>query len=134
VRATDARSTAPRIASAAPPSTAIVVQNCCAGETDTACQIRLAAGAPCAAPPFDRPSAARALRVDLAGCKRADGPTGAGHLKVTFQPSGSVSAVDVEAPYAGTAEGACIAQRLRGASVPAFAGGPLTVGKSFTIE
>jgi len=55
-------------------------------------------------------------------------------VKVTFQPGGSVSAVDVEAPYAGTATGACVAQRYRGASVPAFAGGSLSVGKSFVIE
>jgi hypothetical protein len=104
--------------------------------------MRLAVGAPCGsaspskspAPAFDRFGATRALSVDLAGCRRADGPTGAGHLKVTFHPSGSVSAVEVEAPYAGTATGACVAQRVRGVSVPAFSGGPLTVGKSFVIE
>jgi len=86
------------------------------------------------ASPFDRPAAARALGISVASCKRADGPTGAGHVKVTFQPTGSVSAVDVGAPYAGTATGTCIAQRYRAASVPAFSGGPLSVGKSFMIE
>ena len=70
----------------------------------------------------------------MASCKRADGPTGAGHLKVTFQPSGSVSAVEMEPPYAGTPTGACIAQRFRGATVPAFSGSSLSVGKGFAIE
>jgi hypothetical protein len=106
--------------------------------------MRVAAGAACSAEqpastvtsaaPFDRAAAARALGINVSSCKRADGPTGAGHVKVTFQPSGSVSAVDVEAPYAGTATGACVAQRYRAASVPAFAGGPLSVGKTFAIE
>lgn len=117
---------------------------CCPGESDIACHMRLSAGAACSAEPsgskvtsaqpFDRPTAARALGINVASCKRGDGPTGPGHVKVTFQPSGSVSAVDVEAPYAGTATGACVAQRYRGVSVPAFAGGPLTVGKGFAIE
>jgi hypothetical protein len=86
------------------------------------------------APPFDRPAAARALGISVASCKRGDGPTGTGHVKVTFLPSGAASAVDVEAPYAGTATGACVAQRYRGATVPPFAGGPLSVGKTFAIE
>jgi hypothetical protein len=85
-------------------------------------------------PAFDRPRAARALAVDVSSCKRAGGPPGSGHLRVTFQPSGAVSGVDVDAPYAGTAAGACVAQRYRGASVPAFSGGALTVGKTFTLE
>jgi hypothetical protein len=109
-----------------------------------ACHIRVAAGASCAAeatgptvtsaPPFDRVAAARALGINVASCKRGDAPAGAGHVKVTFQPSGNASAVEVDAPYAGTATGSCIAQRFRGASVPAFAGAPLSVGKSFLID
>lgn len=55
-------------------------------------------------------------------------------MKVTFRPSGTVSVVNVEAPYGGAATGACIAQRFRGASVPAFTSGPITVGKSSTID
>lgn len=111
---------------------------CCAGESEMACQMRLSAGAACSADPparpFDRPAAARALGVEVASCKRGGSPTGAGHVKVTFQPGGSVSAVEVDAPYAGTAAGACVAQRYRAASVPSFTGGPLTVGKTFVIE
>ena len=109
-----------------------------------ACQMRLSAGAACgadrpgstvtSAPPFDRAAAARALGISMASCKRAGGPSGAGHVKVTFQPNGSVSAVEVDPPYSNTATGTCVAQRYRGTSVPPFAGAPLAVGKTFTIE
>lgn len=105
--------------------------------------MRLAVGAPCGgspsaatigtAPPFDRAAALRALGVGVASCKRDDGPTGPGHVKVTFQPSGSASAVEIDAPYAGTAVGACVAQRFRTVTIPAFAGGPLALGKTFAI-
>jgi hypothetical protein len=121
-----------------------VPSKCCPGEAEMACQMRLSVGGTCsaasaispvgAAPPFDRAAAARALGISVASCKRADGPTGPGHLKVTFQPSGSVSAVEMEPPYAGTPTGACIAQRFRGATVPAFSGSSLSVGKSFSVE
>ncbi len=137
------------VASQSPPvstaSTSTSNAKCCPGENETACHMRLSVGAACGgeqsttsssttAPPFDRPAAARALGVNVASCKRADGPTGSGHVKVTFQPSGYVSAVDVEGPYSGTAVGACVAQRYRSATVPAFSGGSLSVGKSFSIE
>ena len=122
-------------------STPSTPAKCCPGESEIACQMRISAGAACGGESprtspqaFDRPAAARALGISVSSCKRTDGPTGAGHVKVTFQPSGSVSAVEVEAPYAGTATGACIAQRYRGATVPAFTGGPLAVGKTFAIE
>jgi len=134
-------------ANAAPIATtppAAAPSKCCPGEAEMACQMRLSVGGTCsaassispvgAAPPFDRVAAARALGISVASCKRADGPTGAGHLKVTFQPSGSVSAVEMEPPYAGTPTGACIAQRFRGATVPAFSGSSLSVGKGFAIE
>lgn len=146
-RTTDARQIASPVSSLATGGTTSASAKCCPGESesDTVCHMRLSVGAPCgaepstststkSAPPFDRPSAARGLAISVANCKRADGPTGAGHVKVTFQPSGLVSAVDVEAPFAGTAAGACIAQRYRGVSVPAFSGGALTVGKGFALE
>ena len=135
---------APTASTVSTPSTPSAAAKCCPGESQIACHMRLSTGAACgaeppgstmtSAPPFDRPAAARALGINVASCKRGDGPAGVGHVKVTFQPSGSVSAVDVDAPYAGTATGACVAQRYRGVSVPAFAGGPLSAGKSFVIE
>jgi hypothetical protein len=107
--------------------------------------MRLSVGAPCgetqsassssgSAPAFDRSAALRALGISVASCKRPDGPTGAGHVKVTFQPTGSVSAVDVDAPYGGTRTGTCVAERYRSVNIPAFSGSPLMVGKTFAID
>ena len=137
-------STASPVTTATTASTASTAPRCCSGESEMACHIRVAAGATCSseptgptvtsAPPFDRAAALRALGVNVASCKRGGAPSGAGHVKVTFQPSGAVSAVEVDAPYAGTTTGSCVAQRFRGATIPAFAGAPLSVGKSFVIE
>jgi predicted Zn finger-like uncharacterized protein len=110
---------------------------CCAGESEIACHMRLAthgAGCQTETAPFDRAAAARALGVNMTSCKRAEGPTGSGHVKVTFQPSGSVSAVEVDPPFAGTATGACIARRYREVAIPAFSGSALSVGKTFAVE
>ena len=86
--------------------------------------------------PFDRGAAAGALgAVDVSGCKKGDGPTGPGHVSITFGPSGSVSTAIVDQPpYAGTSVGGCVAGKFRGARVPPFAGGPTKVGKSFVIN
>ncbi|MBL8613367.1 MAG: zinc-ribbon domain-containing protein [Myxococcales bacterium] len=86
--------------------------------------------------PFDRGAAAAALGgVNVASCKKPDGPTGQGHVKVTFGPDGSVQSAVVDGgPFPGTPVGGCIAGKYRGARVPAFAGSPVTVGKSFTIN
>jgi len=86
--------------------------------------------------PFDRGAASGALGgVNVASCKRPDGPTGPGHVQVTFAPDGSVSTANVDQPpYAGTAVGGCVAGKFRGARVPAFSGGAIKVGKSFVIN
>ncbi|MDB4997958.1 MAG: virulence associated protein [Myxococcaceae bacterium] len=86
--------------------------------------------------PFDRGAAAASLGgINVASCKKGDGPTGGGHVKVTFAPSGTVSTVDVDAPpFSGTPVGGCVAGKYRSAHVPAFSGGPVTVGKSFSIN
>jgi predicted Zn finger-like uncharacterized protein len=93
-------------------------------------------GATPAAGPFDRGAAAAALgSINVASCKKPDGPTGTGHVTVTFAPNGSVtSAVVDSAPFAGTPVGGCIAGKFRGARVPAFSGGNVTVGKSFSLN
>ena len=85
---------------------------------------------------FDTGAAAGSLgKVDVQGCKKSDGPTGPGHVTVTFQPDGSVqSAVVDQGPYPGTPVGGCVAGRFKGAHVPAFAGAPVRVGKSFIIN
>ena len=68
-----------------------------------------------------------------AGCKRPDGPTGAGSANVTFSPDGPVKSVSVSAPFAGTSVGQCVATVFRGAHVPPFSGSSITLPKSFQI-
>ena len=86
--------------------------------------------------PFDRGAAAAALGgVNYQGCKKGDGPTGSGHIQITFGPDGSVQTAVVDAPpYAGTPVGGCIAGKFRGARVPAFSGSPVKVGKTISIN
>lgn len=96
-----------------------------------------AAAAPAAAPgaAFDRGAAAASLGgVNVASCKKPDGPSGSGHVTVTFAPSGSVSSAVVDGgPFPGTPVGGCIAGKYRSAHVPAFGGSPVKVGKSFSL-
>ncbi len=96
-----------------------------------------AAAAPAeATAPFDRGAAAAALgAVNVQSCKKPDGPTGSGHVKVTFGPNGAVSSATADAPpFAGTPVGGCVAGKFRGVKIPAFAGSSVSVGKSFTIN
>jgi hypothetical protein len=95
-----------------------------------------AAAAQTSSAPFDRGAASAALgSISVSSCKKPDGPTGSGHLKITFGPSGTVtSAVVDQPPFAGTAVGGCVAGKFRSAHIPAFAGSPVTVGKSFSME
>ncbi len=44
------------------------------------------------------------------------------------------SAVVDQPPFAGSAVGGCVAGKFRAAHIPAFAGGSVSVGKSFVIE
>jgi hypothetical protein len=85
--------------------------------------------------PFDRGAAAASLGgINVSTCKSSGGPTGQGHVTVTFQPDGSVqSAVVDQGPFPGTSVGGCVAGKFRGAHVPPFGGAPVRVGKSFSI-
>ena len=70
----------------------------------------------------------------MQGCKKGD-VSGSGRVVVTFAPSGNVASAAVSGVgFEGTPTGACIAQRFRGAHVPAFSGSPFSVSKSFTIN
>jgi hypothetical protein len=86
-------------------------------------------------PPFDRGAAAAALgAVDLRGCAAPGGPTGGGHVSVTFEPSGNVADASVDQPpFAGTGVGACVERQFRAARVAPYDGGQVKVGKSFVI-
>jgi serine/threonine-protein kinase len=66
-------------------------------------------------------------------CRRPGAQTGAGKVRVTFDPSGSVSNVDVLPPFAGTGAGACVAQKFRMVAVTPFTGSPTTLQKGFYL-
>jgi hypothetical protein len=86
---------------------------------------------------FDRELAAKLLAASTerarTSCMRPGGPTGAGHARITFAPDGSIASVDVEAPFAGTEVGACVAEEIRRVSLPRFEGSAVTLGKHFEI-
>jgi hypothetical protein len=89
------------------------------------------------AAPFDRGSAARVLNVAAAGvrtCGGQGGPSGSGRVQVTFAGTGTVLSVSVDAPFAGTAAGACVTNRFRLVRLAPFSGGNVTVSKSFTVD
>jgi len=69
----------------------------------------------------------------LVFCKKESGVTGPGAASVTFGTDGSVTSVAVDAPYAGTREGDCVAGHFRRAKVNAFTGSPQTVRHSFEV-
>jgi hypothetical protein len=87
--------------------------------------------------PFDRGAAARTLgSVNVQRCKRAGGPTGPGHVTITFEPTNGrvISVVVDSAPFSGTPEGACVAAQFRTVAVPRFCGPQsIAVGKSFAL-
>ncbi|MGE3671060.1 MAG: zinc-ribbon domain-containing protein [Polyangiaceae bacterium] len=90
-----------------------------------------------AGPPYDEVAARNALASaagSAASCKKPDGPTGQGRAIVTFAPSGRVTSAVITGAFAGTTVGGCIARVFRGATVPAFSGGPKTVSKTFSVE
>lgn len=85
--------------------------------------------------PFDRGAAAAALKgVSLDRCRGLAGPSGAGHVVVTFGPSGAADSAVVDAPFAGTERGACVAAMYAAVRVPPFTGSPVRVGKSFVLQ
>ncbi|HSQ65221.1 MAG TPA: AgmX/PglI C-terminal domain-containing protein [Polyangiaceae bacterium] len=86
---------------------------------------------------FDKEAAAKAMNdaAKKAGsCAKPSGPKGAGHIKVTFDASGHVTATELDAgPFAGTSVGVCITAYFHEAHIPAFSGTTVTVGKSLSI-
>ncbi len=100
--------------------------------------------------PFDRGAAATALgAVSVVPCAGRDGALG--HVKVTFAPSGEVTSVKIDGPIesarldsdpssthasahdAGASEARCIIAAFSAVHVPPFSGGPITVGKTFSV-
>ena len=85
---------------------------------------------------FDRGAAQLSLgAVSLLPCKQSKGPTGDGHIVVTFAPSGEAhDAVVDRPPYKETAVGRCIAGQYKHVKVPKFSGPPVSVGKTFHMD
>jgi hypothetical protein len=85
-------------------------------------------------PSFDRGATASALAtVDGSGCAK-NGPTGTGHVKLTFSPAGNVAVSEVDSPpFAGTDVGKCVAKKFARVRVPAFVGSSVVVGVPFKI-
>ena len=85
---------------------------------------------------FDRGAVAAALGgVSLARCRSLDGPRGSGHLKIVFNPDGTVLSAAVDAPlFAGSAEAECVERKFSEVRIPPFEGEPVPVGKSFVLE
>ena len=100
------------------------------------CSFVTVAGDVSAGDTFDRDAASSAMSgVEIGRCKAKKGPTGEGHVVVTFSPTGAaVSATVDRAPFAGTKVGTCVAKAYKKAKIPPFAGDPVTVGKLFHIE
>jgi hypothetical protein len=101
------------------------------------------ATAPAAAPPpslgdLDTGAAARAIAgaASAAGaCLEADDTRTSMSASVTFMPSGRVTTARLTSgPFLGSDVGGCIARALRGASVPPFAGAPVTVNASIRVR
>lgn len=108
----------------------------CAAHSQPACAELYPNSGSSGGPAFDRNAAFDAVAaVKLSSCKRSEGPTGNGHMKITFETTGTVSSVDIDTPpFAGTAVGSCIAGKYQGVKIPAFAGRPVVTGKGFTLD
>ena len=91
-----------------------------------------------ASSPFSVSAAQVALTqaaTNAGSCAKPAGPTGSGKVQVTFATSGRVTTATVMgSPFAGTPVGGCVAGVFRKARIPAFAGNPVTVSKSFAIH
>ncbi|HTV24167.1 MAG TPA: hypothetical protein VMG12_35990 [Polyangiaceae bacterium] len=87
--------------------------------------------------PFDKNAAKTALNdaASKAATCGAGGAPGKGKIQVTFGVNGKVSDAQlVEGPFGGTTAGKCALKHFRAAKVPAFAGSPVTVAKSFKVD
>lgn len=89
-----------------------------------------------AAAAFDREAAAQAVSsVDLQKCRATNAEKGEGHVMITFAPAGAATSATIDkGPWIGTPVAKCIAGQFKKAKVPAFAGEPVTVGKTFRFE
>jgi hypothetical protein len=86
---------------------------------------------------FNREAASAAARMAAAfagDCKDLDGPRGEGVAHLTFDPSGRVSNVRVDAPHDGTVVGECVKRRFERISIPPFDDEPVHARKEFRLD
>ncbi|MBX3227513.1 MAG: protein kinase [Labilithrix sp.] len=69
----------------------------------------------------------------LVFCKKEGGVTGPGTATVTFAPDGSVTSVAIDAPYAGTPTGDCVAGQFKRQKTTPWQGSPQSVKHSFEV-
>jgi TonB family protein len=83
---------------------------------------------------FNPATAASALsKVDVKSCGLPGGFHGAGHVKVTFDPSGVPTKAQIDSTMANATTNACVTKAFMAVRVPVFSGNAVTVGKSFTV-
>jgi hypothetical protein len=85
---------------------------------------------------FDKQAASTAIvTADLQKCRVPSVPRGEGHVIITYEPSGVASFANVDrGPWLGTPTAKCLAEQFKKTKVPAFKGGPVTVGKVFRFD
>jgi hypothetical protein len=86
--------------------------------------------------PFDREAAFVALEAaanTARTCQQAGGPSGSARVEVVFAPSGEVTDVSVDPPFADTPVGGCIMSAFALARVPPFDGEAVKLEKSVEI-
>lgn len=85
---------------------------------------------------FDRIEAATKLGgVDLDPCLAFESSDRFGTVWITFGEDGRAISTRAESPFAGTALGACVEERVREVRVPPYKrGGPVMVSMAFTVR
>ncbi len=73
-----------------------------------------------------------AINAKAQGCYK--GTQGTASVKLTVAPSGAVTKVTVGGQFAGTPEGACVEAAVKGASFPAWDGGPQSFNYSYMLS
>ncbi len=92
---------------------------------------------PSTGPPFDTQAAGDELaRVAerAAQCAEPGGPTGAGRVRVLFQPTGDATSAAVSSPFHQTSVGQCLVTLFKTSKVPAFGGQAVIVTKTFRLD
>lgn len=99
-------------------------------------RVAFARPGPSSLPGFGRAEAAGGLGgVDTRVCKAPNGPTGSGHVTVTFAPSGKVILAHVDGgPFIHSAIEGCITDAFEKVTIPPFSGNPVMVGKMFHVD